>query len=190
MISKKELLQEMGISYGQLYRWKREGLIPDAWFVKQAVPTGQETFFKRDQIISRITKIIELKDIYPLDKLIKFLNPDINERSFSLKEAVQIAEINPLILKMYAGKQQELTIYDLIVVYLFSKFQDMLNYQDYQDVDFSSLNSIQNTFYLIKTTTSYFLLIAQSGAIVDPKLKIAEKLSFEEISALIAQNLR
>ena len=32
LISKKDLLQETGISYGQLYRWIRERLIPDAWF--------------------------------------------------------------------------------------------------------------------------------------------------------------
>ena len=32
LISKKELLDQTGISYGQLYRWKRKGLIPEAWF--------------------------------------------------------------------------------------------------------------------------------------------------------------
>ena len=29
LISKKELLDLTGISYGQLYRWKRKGLIPE-----------------------------------------------------------------------------------------------------------------------------------------------------------------
>ena len=31
LISKKELLETFGISYGALYRWKRMGLIPEAW---------------------------------------------------------------------------------------------------------------------------------------------------------------
>ena len=44
-ISKKDLLKTTGISYGQLYRWKREGLIPEEWFVKRSSPTGQETYF-------------------------------------------------------------------------------------------------------------------------------------------------
>ena len=35
LISKKDLLAETGISYGQLYRWKREQLIPEEWFIKQ-----------------------------------------------------------------------------------------------------------------------------------------------------------
>ena len=66
MISKKDLLKKMDISYGQLYRWKREGLIPDEWFIKQSVSTGQETYFKETLIIPRIEKILELKDLYQL----------------------------------------------------------------------------------------------------------------------------
>ena len=43
LISKKDLLQRYGISYGALYRWKRKGLIPEDWFIKTATETGQET---------------------------------------------------------------------------------------------------------------------------------------------------
>ncbi|NFS84128.1 DUF4004 family protein, partial [Clostridium botulinum] len=39
LISKKELLEEMKISYGQLYRWKRKKLIPEEWFIKKSVST-------------------------------------------------------------------------------------------------------------------------------------------------------
>ena len=45
LISKKELLELTGISYGQLYRWKRKGLIPEDWFIRKSTYTGQETFF-------------------------------------------------------------------------------------------------------------------------------------------------
>ena len=61
LISKKDLLELMNISYGQLYRWKRKKLIPEEWFIKKSVVTGQETFFPKDRIIERINKIIELK---------------------------------------------------------------------------------------------------------------------------------
>ena len=30
-ISKRELLEMFGVSYGALYRWKRMGLIPEDW---------------------------------------------------------------------------------------------------------------------------------------------------------------
>ncbi len=45
LISKKHLLQLTNISYGQLYRWKRENLLPESWFIKKSSFTGQETFF-------------------------------------------------------------------------------------------------------------------------------------------------
>lgn len=32
LITKKELLEITGISYGALYRWKRMKLLPDEWF--------------------------------------------------------------------------------------------------------------------------------------------------------------
>ncbi|MBS5937252.1 DUF4004 family protein [Clostridium sartagoforme] len=69
LISKKELLDLTGISYGQLYRWKRKDLIPEEWFIKKSVSTGQETFFPREKIIERIDRIIELKDEASLDEL-------------------------------------------------------------------------------------------------------------------------
>ena len=68
-ISKKDLLKETGISYGQLYRWKREGLIPEEWFVKRSAYTGQETFFPRDKILPRIQAILELKEQYSLEEM-------------------------------------------------------------------------------------------------------------------------
>ena len=36
LISKKELLERYGISYGALYRWKRMGLIPESWFLRRS----------------------------------------------------------------------------------------------------------------------------------------------------------
>lgn len=79
LISKKELLEELQISYGQLYRWKRKKLIPEEWFIKKSVSTGQETFFPRHKIITRINKILELKDDISLDDL-------ANQFSYSVKD--------------------------------------------------------------------------------------------------------
>lgn len=79
LISKKELLEELQISYGQLYRWKRKKLIPEEWFIKKSVSTGQETFFPRYKIITRISKILELKDDISLDDL-------ANQFSYSVKD--------------------------------------------------------------------------------------------------------
>jgi DNA-binding transcriptional MerR regulator len=68
-ISKKDLLVETGISYGQLYRWKREGLIPEEWFVKRSAFTGQETFFPRTLMLERVRAILTMKDGLSLDQI-------------------------------------------------------------------------------------------------------------------------
>lgn len=68
-ISKKELLVETGISYGQLYRWKRKGLIPESWFVRRSTFTGQETFFPREAILERVRWIQGAKTETALDDL-------------------------------------------------------------------------------------------------------------------------
>ncbi|MDT3426731.1 hypothetical protein J2Z22_002265 [Paenibacillus forsythiae] len=69
MISKKELLDLTGISYGQLYRWKRKRLIPEEWFIRKSTFTGQETFFPRMLIKARIQNILSMKDDLSLDEL-------------------------------------------------------------------------------------------------------------------------
>lgn len=69
LISKKELLELTGISYGQLYRWKRKNLIPEDWFIRKSTFTGQETFFVKQKILERINKIKNLKDDLSLDEL-------------------------------------------------------------------------------------------------------------------------
>lgn len=86
LISKKELLQLTGISYGQLYRWKRQHLIPDIWFMKQSSFTGQETFFPKYKILARISVILELKDQYSLEELAQLLSPESADHTYSLEE--------------------------------------------------------------------------------------------------------
>ena len=84
LISKKYLLARTGISYGQLYRWKRQNLIPEEWFIKKSTFTGQETFFPEEKIMDRINLIQGLKDRYSLDQLAKILSPELSERSFTI----------------------------------------------------------------------------------------------------------
>lgn len=69
LLSKKELLERYGISYGALYRWKRKGLIPEEWFLRKATVTGQETFFPKALICERVELIQSQKDECSLDEL-------------------------------------------------------------------------------------------------------------------------
>lgn len=83
-----------GISYGQLYRWKREGLIPEEWFIKQSSYTGQETFFPREQILSRIRSILDMKDSHSLDQLAVMLSPATADQPATIKLR-EVTELPP-----------------------------------------------------------------------------------------------
>ena len=93
-ISKKDLLKTTGISYGQLYRWKREGLIPEEWFVKRSSPTGQETYFPQEQILKRIHAIQQLKDSYSLEELARILTPEVSNRLFCEEDLEHFDELD------------------------------------------------------------------------------------------------
>lgn len=73
LISKREVLERYGISYGALYRWKRLGLIPEEWFIKKSTVTGQETFFNREQICQRVELILDRKENISLEELAEVL---------------------------------------------------------------------------------------------------------------------
>lgn len=82
LISKKELLERYGISYGALYRWKRKGLIPDEWFIKKATVTGQETFFPEKLVCERVELIISKKEDVLLDELAKEISGEERKNEF------------------------------------------------------------------------------------------------------------
>lgn len=94
LISKKDLLAVTGISYGQLYRWKRQRLIPEEWFIKKPSYTGQETFFPRDSILSRIETILQLKDSYSMEQLAAMFAQSAEQGAgLSLEQLQAIEEI-------------------------------------------------------------------------------------------------
>ncbi|EFM10375.1 conserved hypothetical protein [Paenibacillus curdlanolyticus YK9] len=103
LISKKELLERTGISYGQLYRWKRKQLIPEEWFIRKATFTGQETFFPRQLVLSRIDHIVQFKEDLSLDQLADRLSPlqaDIRIREEELRSR---SIVSADLLARYAG---------------------------------------------------------------------------------------
>jgi len=101
LISKKEVLQLTGISYGQFYRWKRKGLIPESWFIRKSTFTGQETFLPRAKVLDRIEKIQSLKDEHSLEELAQMLAPEISGRDFEAKEVQALEWISQEVVAFY-----------------------------------------------------------------------------------------
>ena len=113
LISKKELLELYGISYGTLYRWKRMGLIPEEWLVKKSTFTGQETFFNRELICRRVEEILAKKDSFSLNEIQKELGkkteemPKIRIVTNSGDKLFYLSEISDVIIYS-KGREQSL----------------------------------------------------------------------------------
>ncbi len=115
LISKKELLAKYGISYGALYRWKRMGLIPEDWFLKKAVTTGQETFFPKERICERVELIQSRKDDQSLQALADELAGKKQSEAFLIlssvfgKKQFSLRDLQSVELLCENGKTVDLT---------------------------------------------------------------------------------
>jgi hypothetical protein len=119
-ISKQDALRESGISYGQFYRWKRIGLIPESWFRRRATFTGQETFLPRAKLLERIRRIQGLKDRHSLEDIARMLSPDVVSRSYSPAEVESMAWISQRARSLLpeGGTEGDLRFLDLLCLTL------------------------------------------------------------------------
>ena len=117
LLSKKELLERYGISYGALYRWKRKGLIPEDWFIKKSTVTGQETFFPKTLICERVELILGQKEDVTLDELAGALNQDAKKQAILTVKTVYgnrtftLSDIQSITLDKGNGEIMDLTKY-------------------------------------------------------------------------------
>ncbi len=115
LLSKKELLERYGISYGALYRWKRKGLIPEDWFIKKATVTGQETFFPKALICERVEMILGQKEEISLDDLAGQLNNQAKNTAVLTIKTVYgdrtflLSDVQSITLDKGNGEQVDLT---------------------------------------------------------------------------------
>lgn len=96
LISKKQLLRAARISYGTLYRWKRMGLIPENWFIHKATQTGQATFFPRDKVLTRISRIQELKSELTVEQMQELFSANVESFKIPLKDFKELELVSKL----------------------------------------------------------------------------------------------
>ncbi len=120
LISKKELLEETSISYGQLYRWKRKNLIPEEWFIRKSTFTGQETFFPREDILKRISIIQKMKENLSLDEMREMLSPKMKDVSMTADELLTKGLISKPALHVFSegGADTVFSSRDLLSLYV------------------------------------------------------------------------
>ncbi|MEW8994180.1 DUF4004 family protein [Clostridium sp.] len=184
LISKKEILDMTGISYGQLYRWKRKDLIPEEWFIKKSSYTGQETFFPREKIINRLNKILELKDDMPLDDLAAmFTNKpkvdDVSEGYVIEKEIIR-EETLPIYKDIFREKN-EYNFKDILLMHILQSEFDLgkLTISEIEvmlkliDKEYRNIEEKDGTLYIIRRLGIGICVVAyREKIIVDDGSKI------------------
>lgn len=144
LITKKQLLDLTGISYGQLYRWKRKGIIPEEWFIKKSSFTGQETFFEKDKILERINKIMELKDNTSLDDMADMFSINPAAMVYGRESITKAGIVTDGFIDLYNksfGSRGSFKFKDLMCMYIF-KMMIKKN-----DIEFSDIEDIIRRFY-------------------------------------------
>lgn len=194
LISKKELLRRTGISYGQLYRWKREKLIPEEWFIKQASFTGQETFFPEDKILRRVEAIQQLKDRYSLEELARMLSPELADCSFAAEDLERVAEIDPELVPCFQRRlgRERLTYFEVLLVVAFSSFRRKTGVTPEVigemaaglDAGSRGISSTGYELLILCCQGEYYAALCreQTDFVVDARLEVAGRYSMAEIS--------
>jgi len=124
LLSKKELLEITGISYGSLYRWKRKNLIPEEWFIRKSTFTGQETFFPKRKMLERIDRILNLKEDLSLDSSAEVFAPNLSTLTMSEEEILKKDLIQKSSLSFYEqirGKFKTLSFNNLLFLFVFDE---------------------------------------------------------------------
>lgn len=126
MISKKKILERTGISYGQFYRWKRKGLIPDGWIVHKSTKTGQESFLPKARVLKRIEKVKSLKEDNTLDEIADLLSPEIVEKKYGRSTLLELEWLGAELVSLYeniVGSRKHFSFVDILSMDLLSRLK-------------------------------------------------------------------
>lgn len=196
LISKKDLLEETSISYGQLYRWKRKNLIPEEWFIRKSTFTGQETFFPRAEILKRVSKIQEMKENLSLDEMRDMLSPRVKDMKIIGGELVERGLISSEVLSVFLKLRDTDNVYfsyqDILSAYVLEGLLQSGNISldegkmAVEVLNQSGLSEIKKHTELIILRklgiTTCFVAASSEPIIFEKAVKIAEKIDLAEAS--------
>lgn len=186
LISKKELLELTGISYGQLYRWKRKNLIPEEWFIKKSAFTGQETFFPREKILDRVEKIKNMKDDASLDDLAQIFSPEVSDVKISYEELVEKNIIMKNIIDIYRDFNSMIDLYsfnEILYMSVLEKFllEGSISIEESKNV----LQTLQDNYNKYAGRNCEILFVRKMGVGIAIILSVPNEVYFEKLSKIV-----
>ncbi|MGG1680101.1 YhbD family protein [Neobacillus sp. NRS-1170] len=188
LISKKELLELAGISYGQLYRWKRKDLIPEEWFVRKSTFTGQETFFPKEKILERINKIQTMKENLSLDELADMFSPSLSDLQLDKDELIKRNIVSNAVMNFYLENDQGSPNFNfsrMLEVYVLEKL--LQSGEINLDEGKMLLQVLKDNAALIKQKSCELLITRKLGVSSCFLLINAEEIHFERGTKIVVQ---
>jgi DNA-binding transcriptional MerR regulator len=212
LLSKKEVLEKMGISYGQLYRWKRKGLIPEAWFIRRSTFTGQETFFPQEKIIERIERIVAMKDDHPLDDLADLITKRVDEKlEVAFSKLRDLGWLNEQVIEMCHLKEDGQSVLSLNETLCIGVLRQLKGTARKEEIDLTKrtldkglakglidrIREEKLSLYLLRKRLSAvgisaeisLVTIANEGAIFDPEIEVVQSIELRTILERIKLDL-
>lgn len=189
LISKKDLLLACGISYGQLYRWKRKGLIPEEWFVRKSAFTGQETFFPREKMLARVERILSMKDEdLSLDDIAEAVSPAPLPDTFPRADVIEGGVVSAAALDLFAERHpgvNELRFAELVAV---SVADSLLRSGDAgRDEALAAISTLEEGWTACEGTSCDLVLLRKMGVSTVLLLSSASELLVESGVRVVAR---
>jgi hypothetical protein len=186
LISKKDLLQITGISYGQLYRWKRKNIIPEEWFIKRSAFTGQETFFPKEKILERIGKIKDMKEDLSLDDLAEKFSPQPSQILMSGEELLSkniVTQGSINIYRAVCGDIDRYNFENILFISITEKF--LMSGEVSFDEAKSILSNLEDNYKKFKGRDCEIIFIRKFGIGICILLPVTEEFYIENTSKLV-----
>jgi DNA-binding transcriptional MerR regulator len=189
LISKRDLLLTAHISYGQLYRWKRKGLIPEDWFVRKSTFTGQETFFPREKMLARVQRILAMKDEdLSLDDIAEAVSPAPLPDTFSREDVLARGLVSEPALELFAQRHPgagQLNFAELLAV---TVADSLLRSGDAgQSEALSAISALEEGWSACAKTSCDLVLLRKMGLSAALIVSSASELVLEDGARLIAR---
>jgi DNA-binding transcriptional MerR regulator len=188
LISKKELLELTGISYGQLYRWKRKKLIPEEWFIRKSTFTGQETFFPKEKILTRIENIKNMKDDLSLDELASMFSPNPADITLKKDELLNRNIISLMTLRFYKEQKGEHETFSFVQLFQLYALEKLLQSGDISLEEGKTILNVLDAYYPKFQGRSFeLILIRKMGISTCMLVASGNDVYFEEDVKVVAR---
>lgn len=186
LISKKDLLDLTGISYGQLYRWKRKNIIPEGWFIKKSSFTGQETYFPRDRILERISKIKEMKDGLSLDELAEKFSPEPCNIIFTTDDLIKRNIVTMETIHLYENIMGKVSQFNFDNILMIHMLEDVLSSGSVSLDEAKSMMILMKEKYKnLKGKECEFLLVRKFGIGTGMLCQMPNNVQFDEGTRIV-----